>query len=387
MAAATPAPLAGFRVLDLTRLLPGPLCGQYLADLGADVVKIEDTQAGDYARPSLRALVNRGKKSLSLNLKTDKGREVFLSLADKADVLLESFRPGTMRRLGLDYDLLASRNPRLVYCAISGFGQTGPRSLEAGHDINFQALAGILHQTGSKGSPVIPGFLIADLAGGTLSAATGIMAALLRAQRTGRGGLIDVSMADSLLSLSAVPIALANEGRKAPAGGTGPHTGGTAHYNVYRTRDGRYLAIGAQEAKFWRTFCEAIGRPDLQDRHGPDTDGNGDLIAEVQAAIQMRSLHDWQDIFRDKDCCVSPVLTIEEALNEPHFRQRGTVRQGDAGYSVGLPFSLSGYATDPDRRAPAQGQHTREVLAWLGYTREDIERMLLEGVAATPETT
>lgn len=376
------APLSGIKVLDLTRLLPGPLCGQHLADLGADVIKIEDTQLGDYVRPSLRGLVNRGKKSLRLNLKTEAGKDIFRALVADCDVLIESFRPGAMERLGLDYESLAALNPRLVYCAISGFGQTGPRRLEAGHDINYQALTGVLHQTGLEGQPAIPGHLIADLAGGTLTAFAGIMVALFAAQRTGQGQFVDVSMTDSMMAQAVLPIALLNEGIEPASGGMGTHTGGTAHYRLYETLDGRHLAIGAQEKKFWDIFCDAIERPDLKDRHTHVISDNAQLKAEIGDAIRSRSLQAWMDVFQHQDCCVSPVLSIAEAVQDPHFRSRGVVQPSDSGYRVGLPFHLPAHPVDPLRESPSQGEHTRDILTQLGYDAAAIEQLAADNVIA-----
>lgn len=377
----TTHPLAGIKVLDLTRLLPGPLCGQYFADLGAEVLKIEDTHLGDYARPAVRDLVNRGKKAMRLNLKTAEGKEIFLALADKADVVIESFRPGTMQRLGIGYEALRERNPRLVYCAISGYGQTGPRQADAGHDINFLALTGVLDQTGDQHGPVIPGFLIGDLAGGTLSATSGILVALLQAQRTGRGRLVDVSMADSLLSQAVLAVANLNDHTPEPPRGAGSHTGGNAHYNVYKTKDGRHLAIGAQEKKFWDNFCQAISRPDLKDMHSHSLQKDDTVKQQVAATLATRTLAEWNEVLGDCDGCVTPVLSVEEAVQDPHFRGREVVSSGDdGGLRLGLPFKLSEFELDAHRPSPEKGEHTTEVLESLGYGGEEIRRLGEEGV-------
>lgn len=383
--AANVAPLSGLRVLDLTRLLPGPLCGQYFADLGAEVIKIEDTHAGDYVRPSLRALINRGKRCLSVNLKHPLGRDLFLNLIDTCDVLLESFRPGVMDRLGLGYAELLARKPTLVIGSISGFGQTGPRRLEAGHDINYQAITGILDQTGTADKPAIPGFLLADLSG-TLSATTGILAALLRVKNGGRGGIVDVSMADTLLAMSALPIALVNEGLDPAERGKGTHTGGTAHYHVYETADGRHLAVGAQEPKFWKIFCETIGMPELISRHSHNPTENLDLITAVSARILTRRLDEWQEAFKDKDCCVSSVFTLAETLEDPHFLARGTIWKRGETHMVGLPFKLSNLPEpiQAHARSPVQGQDTRAILKELGLAQETVSRLFSESVVFAP---
>lgn len=383
--ASSQGPLHGIKVLDLTRLLPGPLCGQHLADMGADVIKIEDTGAGDYVRKSLREQANRGKKGLRLNLKTDAGKEVFLKLVKKCDVVLESFRPGVMARLGLSFEHLSQHNPRLVYCAISGFGQTGAYRNASGHDINFQALTGILNETGTPDSPAIPGFLLGDLAGGTLSATAGIMAALLQAQRTGEGQFVDVSMLDSLMALSALPVALLNEGAEFTERGRGTHTGGTAHYNVYETADGRHLAVGAQEKKFWDVFCDAIDCSHLRDRHSHVPEENVSIKVEVAAAIKSHTLDTWLEIFRDLDCCVSPVRTIDEAISDKHFRERGVIGDNQNAFHVGLPFTLSGCSVEFSRPSPSPGEHTHEILRGLGYDEQAISDLESEGAIAGPK--
>ena len=266
-------PLAGIRVLDLTRLLPGPLCTLHLADLGADVIKIEDPTVGDYARgagsgtehaPSAYFLcVNRNKRGLCLDLTQAAGREVFYDLAKTAHVVIESFRPGVVGRLGIDYESIRNINPRIVYCAITGYGQTGPYRDRAGHDLNYCAYAGVSDQIGVRnGPPVVPNIQLADIAGGTLTAVMGILAALLDAERNGAGRYVDVAMADGALATAIIPLAgYLDYGKVAPRGAD-MLSGGLPCYGVYETADHRHMAIAAPEDKFWRALCNALQRPD-----------------------------------------------------------------------------------------------------------------------------
>lgn len=375
-AAPLPAPLDGICVLDLSRLLPGPLCGQHLAGLGARVIKIEDPKVGDYVRPSIRKLVNRGKEALTLDLKSEAGRAIFFRLLDGADVVLESFRPGVMQRLGLGYDELARRRPSIVHCAITGYGQSGRRRDVPGHDINYLALAGVLDQTGNKGGPpAIPGFLISDILGGTLTAAMGILAAIIGSRASGRGRFIDVSMADAVMAHSVLPLAEFNEKGRVHPRGTGSHTGGVPRYNLYATRDGRYLALGAQEKKFWDALCDAVGLPGLKGKHSPTEDETGAVRAALEARFLERDGSDWLALLEPLDCCATPVVTFEQALADPDFLAHGTIRRsGNSDWAVGLPFAMSGVCV-ADRESPSRGQHTDAILESLGYGREDIKQL------------
>ncbi|MFM0287251.1 CaiB/BaiF CoA transferase family protein [Paraburkholderia megapolitana] len=331
--------LQGLRVLDLTRLLPGPVATLRLAELGAEVLKIEAPGEGDATRTMMQSssdraagrpgafyrLVNRGKREMRLDLKSEAGRTVLCALAREADVLIESFRPGVMDRLGVGFEALHALNPKLVYCAISGYGATGPFTQHAGHDINYIGYAGVLEQLADRdGAPVLPNFQIADLLGGALSAVTQILAALWHVARGGDGRFVDVSMTHASYAHNVVAqIALANDGTAPPAGG-GLLNGGVPCYNLYRTLDGRWLAVGALELKFWETLCAALGRPDWGARHwslgqaigGPDAHA---LTRELAAVIAGNSLEDWVTLLEPLDCCVSPVLTAAEAAQHPLF--------------------------------------------------------------------
>lgn len=370
-------------MLDLSRLLPGPLCAQHLADLGANVIKIEDPKVGDYVRPAIRALANRGKEALALDLKAPEGREIFLELLETADVVLESFRPGVMRRLGLAYDLLAARRPSIVHCAITGFGQDGPRRDAAGHDINFLALAGVLDQTGEAGGPpAIPGFLISDILGGTLTAAMGILAALVEARATGRGRFVDVSMADAVMAHSVLPLAEYNESGEVHGRGRGTHTGGAPRYNVYAARDGRYLALGAQERKFWDALCDGLGLPHLKPKHQSTGHEAEEVARELREAFARRDAAEWVALLGPHDCCVTPVLHCEEAFADPGFLARGTVHNPGKGApaTLGLPLAMSDLERVAHRRSPARGEHSDAILARLGYAPGEIDALRTRGI-------
>ena len=327
-------PLAGIRVLDLTRLLPGPVATMHLADMGAEVIKIEDLGAGDYARTmgpvrvevsQFFVAVNRGKRLLRLDLKDATQREQLLAMVETADVLVESFRPGVMDKLGLGWATLRTRNPKLVMCAISGYGQHGPFSQRAGHDINFIGYAGMLEQNASAdGVPALPNLQVGDLLGGAQSALQGILAALVAVKMGSAGRFIDVSMTDAVLAHNIMPLMAINNGAPV-APGRDLLTGGVPCYSVYRTADDRHMAVGALELKFWQACCDVLGRPDLKARHwqlGQQVGGDDAMAvrAELDAIFAARTLAQWTKAFADVDCCVSPVLRTEEALAHPLFR-------------------------------------------------------------------
>jgi alpha-methylacyl-CoA racemase len=384
-------PLAGIRVLDLTRLLPGPVCTLHLADLGADVIKIEDTRAGDYARAigavpgklsAFYRLVNRNKRSLALDLKDARGHAAFLALARGADIVVEGFRPGVMTALGLDYPVVAAVNPRIVYCSLSGYGQDGPRAQAAGHDINYLGYAGVLDQTGVRGGlPALSNVQIADLLGGATTAAIGILAAVVGALRTGRGRYIDVAMADASFAQQIFALAALEENGRLDARGDALLTGGVPCYGVYPTQDGRFLAVGALEEKFWRALCVAIGRPDLiagQFARGAE----GDRVrAELEAIFARASRADWVDRLAGVDCCVTPVLTLAEALADPQFAARKMiVADGEGLRQFAPPFKLSDHEFAIARAAPAQGAHGVEILREAGLDDAAIETLVQANV-------
>jgi alpha-methylacyl-CoA racemase len=381
----TTRPLAGIRVLDLSRLLPGPFLTMILGDLGADVVKVEDPRLGDYMRvmPPVRGglggrflAVNRGKRSLALDLKAEAGREAFLRLCERADVVVESFRPGVLDKLGVGWAALEARNPRLILCSISGYGQDGPFRDRAGHDLNYIGLAGVLAMTGLRGeAPQMPGVQVADLAGGGLWSATAILAALVGRGATGRGRHLDVSMTEGALALLAAEIGNLECG-VSPTRGQEALNGGLACYRVYATADGLYLSVGALEPKFWLAFNEAIGRrgdvgelvggPDVQER----------VAAEIAAILASRTRAEWLARLEGKDVCCEPVLELDQLASHPQHAARqvffeithpelGPVRQ------VRTPLG----APEAPRLPPRLGEHSTEVLVESGFDGEEIARL------------
>jgi len=384
-----PKPLSGVRVLDLTRLLPGPVATLHLADMGADVVKIEDTEEGDYSRRMGRVregmsdffrLVNRNKRALRLDLKKPQGREVFLRLARGAEVVVESFRPGVMARLGLGYDALAAVNPRLVYCSITGYGQSGPYADRAGHDINYIGYAGIGDQIGTAEAPVVPNFQIADLLGGALTPAMGILAALIDARSSGRGRHVDVAMADAVFAHAILPVLGFLEHGRTPGRGTSMLDGGLPCYNVYRTQDGRWMAVGALERKFWETLCDILGCPELKEKHIVYGEEAKPVKERLAAGFASRTQHEWSEVFARADCCVSPILPIDEALANEQFRAREMIA-GEGGLTqLALPLKFSEFEFRIARPAPGRGEHTEEILREAGYRDAEIAALRGDGV-------
>ena len=390
----TDAPLAGVRVLDLTRLLPGPMCTLYLADLGADVVKVEDTHAGDYARTIalspgtprrgatawFRAL-NRNKRSLAIDLKSTAGHAAFMALAARADVIVEGFRPGVVAALGVDYEHVRAVNPRIVYCALSGYGQTGPRATAAGHDVNYMGYAGALHYSGERGRvPALGNLQIADLLGGAASAAIGILASLFGAQRSGRGRFVDAAMTDAVFAHQVFLLGeLEDTGAVAPRG-EDLLTGGVPCYGVYATADGRYLAVGALETKFWRALCDALGRPDLLPLQFATGAKGDEARRTLEAIFASATLAQWRARLEAVDCCVTPVLTFDEALADAQFAARAMVRaRPDGSRQFAPPFALTPPAFAIARDAPAQGEHSFEVLREAGLDDAAIAALIREG--------
>jgi alpha-methylacyl-CoA racemase len=388
-------PLDGVRVLDLTRLLPGAYATLLLADLGARVIKIEDPRGGDPARamPPIAGgtsvyfeVLNRDKQSITLDLRSPDAAFVLDALAARADVLIDSFRPGTARRLGVDAETIRTRHPRLVCASISGFGQTGPYVERAAHDINYQALAGLLTARRPDGRPPeVPRLLLADI-GAALNAAAGILAALFQRERTGAGASIDISIHEAALSWLLFPAA-----RWLVAGGNDdprdvPIAGADACYNIYETlNDDEYVALGALEPKFWAAFCDRIGRLDLIPFQNAAPAEKPRVLAEVRAIISTRTRDQWLALFADVDVCLSAVNTLDEALHDPHLVARGAVVRDEGATHPLMPVAVTSAQPSSWRSArrtavvpaPALGADTDEVLDAAGIeagARHDLRR-------------
>jgi alpha-methylacyl-CoA racemase len=383
----SPSPLAdalvGIRVLDLSRLLPGPFLTMVLADMGADVVKIEDPRVGDYLRAfppakggvSGRYLaVNRGKRSAALDLKTPAGRDALLRMATRADVVVDSFRPGVMDKLGLGYDALARANPGIVMCSISGYGATGPYRERAGHDLDYIALAGVLAMTGAAASaPQMPGVQIADLAGGALWSATAILAALVGRTRSGRGAHLDISMTEGALTLLAAELGNLDCGAR-PTRGRETLNGGLACYGVYETADHRYLAVGALEPKFWVEHKKAIGRAGTIAELAGEPSAQHKTRSELAAVFATKTAAQWLEVLAAHDCCVELVLEPDELADHPLHRAREVFFTIDGGPGVGAIAQVRTPVGKPasTRPPPRLGEHTREVLGEYGFSAQDI---------------
>ena len=361
--------LDGIRVLDLTRLLPGSYATLMLADLGCDVITVEDPRGGDHARhmPPLAdgtsvffTLLNRNKRSVSLNLRSPEAAPIMQALVARCDVVIDSFRPKTAKRLGVDPETLQRQNPGLICASITGFGKTGPYADRAAHDINYEALVGLLST--EAGPPQVPGLLIGDI-GAAYQTTMFVLAALLMRARSNATieGSLDVSIHEAALQWMVFPAArrLVDGADRDPR--QLPLHGEAARYNVYEASDGKWLALGALEAKFWTAFCDRIGRPDLGGLHDTPGDEQARALAEVRAIMKTRTRDEWLAHFADIDVCLTPVNSVEEALADPHLKARGMVHRHEGVTYVGSPLMK------PLRRSPALGEHTDEVLAALGF--------------------
>ncbi|WP_068673262.1 CaiB/BaiF CoA-transferase family protein [Oceanobacillus sp. Castelsardo] len=370
-------PLTSIRVLDLSRLLPGPYCSMILGDFGAEVIKIEEPSIGDYAREYMPKVdedsafyhsLNRNKKSVCLNLKSADDKEYFLKLVEEADVVIESFRPGVMKRLGLDYETLKEINPGIIYCAITGYGQDGPYANVPGHDVNYISYAGLLNMMGERnGKPQIPAAQIADIGGGALPAAVGILLALFGREKTGKGQMVDISMMDGVISWlpTLLPGYLATNNH--PNRGELVLSGKLACYEVYQTKDKKWMSVGALELKFWSGFCKAIGKENFISQLDAPMEVQDQMKIEIQNIIFQKSLDEWMEIFSMVDSCVTPVLSFDEMIENPQVKARemiknvnhdelGTVKQ------VGIPIKLSETPGRIRGQAPKLGEHTKEIL-------------------------
>src|SRR5499426_3205618 len=391
--------LDGIRILELARVAPAELPAMMLADMGAEVLKIEtpekDRDASDeWVRRTIHTFVNRNKRSMTLNMKSPEGQKVFKKLAATADVLVEGFRPGVMKRLGADYDTLRTLNPRLVYCSLSGFGQDGPYHDRPAHDLNYLAISGVLNLIGEAGRPpAIPLNIIADYGGAAMHGVAGILLALFARHRTGCGQHVDVAYLDATLSLLAATPLMANAFADSvmPQRGHGPYTGLYAFYTTYETQDGRRLSVGCSEPWLWDNLCQALGRPDLvryyrriEHLTRAPTPEEASVREQLQAIFLQRTRDDWLAYLADKNVCIGPVNTAAEVFTDPQVQHRQMLLehrppQGDIVRQAGIALKLSDTPGSVRHLGPRLGQHTDEVLSALGYGQDARERLRAQG--------
>jgi crotonobetainyl-CoA:carnitine CoA-transferase CaiB-like acyl-CoA transferase len=388
-------PLEGMQVLDLSQMLPGGLCTQILADLGADVIKIENPRGGDGFRnapPLLGAdgsffyILNRNKKSMTLDIKRPEGRAIFIGMATRADIIVENARPGTMKKMGLAYEDLRTLNEKIIYCSVSGFGQTGPYRERPAHDINILAISGILDLLGEKGRPpIVPAVMISGSGGGGINAALGIMAALLRRERTGKGQYLDVSILDGLSPFLSLMMSEYMASKEVPIRGESRLGGGHACYNIYETRDGKFLALGCLEKKFWVELCRCLKREDLSEELMAPLPRQTEIIQELQAIFFQKDRAEWLTTLGRHDICFSPVNSLSEALSDPQVLHRALWFQ--ASHPTGGEIPQQGFPVkfsddQPELRIPPPllGEHTREIMKTLGYDDSYIQELCEKGV-------
>jgi len=392
-------PLDGIIVLDLTRLLPGAVASQMLTNFGAEVTKIEEPFRGDYAREmpplieghgAFFVLTNYGKKSVAIDLKNPRGKQAFLRLVGRADVLIEGFRPGVMERLGLGYELLRQHNERLIYTAITGYGQTGRHASLAGHDINYAALGGLLSAIAGPGlSPFIPGVQLADLVGGSMQAVLGILLALAARSTTGRGQMVDVAMTDGIMALLTVPLAEHLATKHEGTHQSKMLSGRYACYNIYEALDGKWISVGALEEKFWASLCQRLGcAPFIEDQFADD-ERQAAMMETLAKIFKTRNADEWFEMLGANDACVTPLNTIAEVVRDAHLREREmivSVNHPSLGAidQVGVSPRLS---DTPGRLSsappPRLGEHTREMLLWAGASHTEVEELERERIIGT----
>lgn len=370
--------LSGVTVLDLSRLLPGPYCSMILADHGARVIAIEDRK--QYAKDGLfLPNVCRNKEHMTLDLKSEAGREIFAHLVKDADVVLEGFRPGVVRRLGVDYESVRKINPSIIYCSVTGYGQTGPFADKAGHDVNYLGYAGLLGILGEANRPpAIPGVQFADMAGGGMNAAIGILLALFAREKTGQGQHIDISMTDSMVSLLPVALIWQQFSGQFPERGNAMLSHRYACYNTYETADGRYIAVGAVESQFWKTLCEHLDVPQYIPLQY-DEEQKETIIAAFRDIFRQKTMAQWDAEFSQMDVCVSGISNLEEVLADPLFQEREMVVElpgasGPPEKTLGVPVKLSQTPGAVRNASIGFGTHTEAILREYGYTAEQIRQ-------------
>lgn len=400
-------PLENIKVIDLSRMLPGPYCSMILADLGAEVIRVEDPkfpyanpppfyQKGRHRFSAFNAILMRNKKSITLNLKKQRAKELFYELVEESDVILETFRPGIMEKLEIDYETLAEKNKHIIVCSLSGYGQTGPYKQIAGHDMNYVGLCGILDlnrkrkkfgKEDQERKPVVPGIQAADIGGGMM-AAIGILGAIIERENNPEreGQYIDVGMLDSVFSFN--PMAAAYHFSKKKSGTIVPENplhGSVPYYQIYRTKDDKYLTVGAIEMKFWHELCSGLGRDDLKLKQGAKGEEREYVFRELQKEFSKKTQGEWMEIFKDKDACVAPIKDFGEACNDPQIQAREMVQTQEHPKvgeikNIASPIKYSRTPLNIRSLAPKVGKHTKDILHSLGYSKENIKEFKRNGI-------
>ena len=370
--------LSGIKVLDLSRLLPGPFCSMILADHGARVIAIEDKRFMDDG--FFFSQLYRNKQHMSLNLKTEEGKKIFFHLANDADVILEGFRPGVVQRLGVDYDTVFKVNPKIIYCSITGYGQNGQYRDRAGHDVNYLSVSGALDLIGQANQPPsIPGIQIADIAGGGMNAAIGILMALFSRERTGKGQYIDISMTDGLVSFMPFAFFLKQITGQFPKRGDSILSHRYACYNTYETADGRYISVGTVENRFWKKLCEFFGVPEYTSLQY-DENRRQEIIDFMKTTFLKKTFSQWKKDLVDIDACCETIQNFSEVLEDPLFREREMIvevsgKDGKKTLAIGVPVKLSETPGSVSTPPVAFAENTEEILKELGYSGKQIKEL------------
>jgi len=370
--------LSGIKILDLSRLLPGPYCSMILADHGARVIAIEDRRFMDDGLFFSQAY--RNKEHMSLNLKTEEGKEIFFRLVNDADVILEGFRPGVVERLGVDYDTVCKVNQKIIYCSISGYGHTGPYRDRAGHDVNYLSISGALDLVGQANHPPsIPGIQIADIAGGGMNAAIGILMALFARERTGKGQYIDISMTDGMVGFMPAAFFLKQITGQFPERGDSMLSHRYACYNTYETADGRYISVGAVENRFWKKLCEFLEVPEYAQLQY-DENRRQEIIDFLKATFLKKTFAQWKKDLAGIDACCEPIQNLSEVLKDPLFREREMIvevagKDGKKTLTIGVPVKLSETPGSVSTQPVAFGENTATILKELGYSKKQVKEL------------
>jgi crotonobetainyl-CoA:carnitine CoA-transferase CaiB-like acyl-CoA transferase len=386
------APLDGLCILDLSRLLPGPLCTMILSDLGADVIKVEQPELGDYARSAPPFVgdtgaafltLNRNKRSITLNLKNIEAQVILCKLVAKADVFVETFQPGVADRLGVGYSVLSKLNERIVYCSISGYGQSGPYRDLVGHDLNYMSYSGAIGSTGSSGGPpIIPAIQASDILGGVY-AALAITAALYRRVETGKGEFIDISLMDAAVASMIMPLSFHFAGASTERGAS-LLSGGAPFYNLYETADRKFISIASLEPKFWSELCRLLKLEKYEDQQLASQSVAQQIHQDLAVLFRQRSRHEWLKVLNEHGVPCAPVYDVIEVPADPHVRARKMIFEMDTDAfgklnQIATPIRMSHNPLRVRSGPPKFGQHTLEILRELGYSTEDVERLKTEG--------